>query len=160
MRAALLALIGGLAFAGSAAAAPPFQLALIDGSGWVAPGRLNNHPSVLLFWDSRCPPCLVELTNVAALQRQFPEAVFVAVSLSSRDESRRIFARANLPETVICARAPSNPQGLLASLGNASGVLPFAAMFNTDGKQCASISGALSTNRAAAARLQCLDRSG
>jgi hypothetical protein len=159
VKAVEIALAGLLAFASPAGASPPFQLALDDGSGWAAPGVLDNRPSVLLFWDSRCPPCLVELANVAALQKQFPEAVFVTVSLSPRDEGRRILARMKLPETIVQARAPSNPRGLLATLGNPAGALPFAAAFDPSGQQCAQVSGALSTDQIAVLRHRCRSRS-
>lgn len=160
MRAAAIALVGILAGTSPAGASPAFQLALEDGSGWVAPGDLNGRPSVLLFWDSRCPPCLLELANVAALQKQYPEAVFVVVSLSLRDESRRILARADLPKTVMRVRAPSNPQGLLASLGNSSGALPFAAAFAANGRRCGSVSGTLSPQQITPLRARCLDTPG
>jgi hypothetical protein len=158
VKAAAIALAGVLASASPAGASPSIQMALADGSGWVSPGHLGNRPAVLLFWDSRCPPCIVELANISLLQRQFTEAVFITVSLSSAGESQRILSRLNLPETVVRARAPKNPQGLLASLGNVSGALPFAAAFNAGGRQCSSVGGELSPNRAALLRARCTGR--
>lgn len=158
---ALASILAGVpAGTSPARASPAFQLALEDGSGWVVPGDMSGRPSVLLFWDSRCPPCLLELTNLAALQKQYPEAVFVVVSLSLRDESRRILAQAGLPKTVMRARAPSNPQGLLASLGNTLGALPFAAAFAANGRRCDTVSGTLSSHNLTAMRARCMDNPG
>ena len=158
MRTTIIALAGLLAYAVPAGASPPFQLAAADGSGWVKPGNLNGRPSVLLFWDSRCPPCLLELANVAALQKQFPEAVFVAVSLSPRDESRRVLAQTKLPSTVMQTRAPPDPRGLMGTLGNPTTALPFTAAFDPLGQQCAYVAGPLSTDQVVALRLHCRDQ--
>ncbi len=144
-----------LAGASPAAAAGPFQLARADGDGWVSPGHLDDKPAVLLFWDSRCPGCIVELANVAMLQKQYPEAVFVTVSLSSPPESQRVLSRIKLPEAVTRARAPINPTGLLAALGNSSGALPFTAAFDPAGRLCASFGGRLVPDRMAMFRARC-----
>ena len=119
-----------------AAAAVPFRLALEDGSGWIAPGDLAGRPAVFLFWDTECAPCLQELKHSAELRRAFPQAVLVAVSLSGRDATRRTLAKVKLDADVRRAASPDSPRGLLASLGDPGGSLPFTAIFAGDGAQC------------------------
>jgi len=117
-------------------AATVFQLAREDGRAWVSPGHLQGRPSVFLFWDSECAPCLKELANLSHAKAAFPDAVFVAVSLSSRDETRRALAAVALDPQVIRAMGPDSPAGLLAALGNPGGALPFTAAFTADGRAC------------------------
>jgi len=118
-------------------------LAREDGTGWVSPGKLDRHPAVFLFWDSECAPCLRELTQLSRLRRAFPQAVFVAVSLSGRDATRRVLSRIPLDASVVRAVAPQRPGGLLAGLGNSGGVLPFTAAFTPEGSACLQAPGPL-----------------
>ncbi len=135
MRRLALGLIA-IAAALPGAAAIPFRVALEDGSGWAAPGGFAGHPTVFLFWDSECAPCLNELAHAASLQEAFLEAVFVAVSLSGRDATRRVLAKIKLDARVTRAMGPQSPGGLLAALGNPRGGLPFTAIFSGDGSPC------------------------
>ncbi len=139
----------------SSNAADRFRVASLDGKAWVQPGHFNGKPSVFLFWDTECSPCLKELSDLHTLQAAFPDAVLVAVSLSPRADTRRVLATLNLPHTLIHARAPGTPQGLLASLGNRYGALPFSAAFRANGEQCAHGLGALTAATLSAAAGQC-----
>jgi len=123
----------------------PFRVALEDGSGWVSPGAFDDRPAVFLFWDSECAPCLNELAHSASLQAAFPQAVFVAVSLSGRDATRRVLGKIRLAADVKRAIGPENPGGLLATLGDSSGSLPFTAIFAGNGSPCLHRLGPLTT---------------
>ena len=134
---AILALSGWLAAVSLADAAnPPFRLALADGSQWVAPGNFGARPSVFLFWDTECTPCLQELTHLSTLKRAFPAAVFVIVSLASRDDTRRVLDKIKVDPEVVRAQGPQDPTGLLARLGDPTGGLPFTAVFTGAGLPC------------------------
>lgn len=140
------------------AAEPRFKLASEDGKSWVAPGAFNDRPAVFMFWDTQCAPCLQELRKAAALRTGFPEATLVAVSLSSRADTRRVLATLNLPTDIILARAPDNPQGLLTKLGNRHGALPFSAVFLGNGELCAYGLGTLNESVLSRAAAQCRRR--
>ncbi len=137
------------------AAAVPFRVALEDGSGWAAPGAFAGRPAVFLFWDSECAPCLNELAHSASLHQAFPQAAFVAVSLSGRSATRRVLAKVSLGADVTRAMGPESPGGLLAALGNPNGGLPFTAVFAGDGSQCLHELGPLTTGILARAAQQC-----
>jgi len=142
------------------AAAVPFRVALEDGSGWAAPGEFAGHPAVFLFWDSECAPCLNELARSASLQAAYPQAVFVAVSLSGRDAARRVLGKIHLNADVRRAIGPENPGGLLATLGDSSGTLPFTAIFSGSGSPCLHRLGPLTTEVLAQAVSRCTAGSG
>ena len=149
-------LFGALVIIWSGAiAAPPFRVASEDGTRWLSPGHFGGKPALLLFWDSRCPACIVELSNLSTLQRQLPDTALVSVALSSARESQRAQAQLKLPDAVVTARGPRSTEGLLAQLGNPSGALPFAAAFNATGKQCGAFAGGLTPDRIVMLRDRC-----
>lgn len=151
-----LLILGVLAVTGSVSAAGvPFRLASEDGSRWVSPGSFEGKPSLFLFWDTECAPCLRELADTANLNKAFPGAVFVVVSLSPRDETRRVLAKVSIPSDVVRAQAPVNPRGLLASIGNWTGALPFTAAFDGQGRLCTSGVGTLTPERLHATAATC-----
>lgn len=129
--------LGGLLMLGGGAAAPrvDFRLARADGDGWITPQN-GQGSSVFLFWDSACPGCLLELADLPALQQTVPAMRIVLVSLSPREDTRRVLSQYTIPETTLLARSPLNPRGLLAQLGNTAGALPFAVVFSPDGSVC------------------------
>lgn len=135
-------LAGLLLFAGPADAGS-FQLARADGRGWVSPGN-DGHPSVYLFWDETCPHCLLELENLPTLLSRYKELTFVAVYMGPRQSARRAIGKRALPPTVTSAISPYAPHGLLADLGNAKGVLPFASVFEASGRLCGTHFGEIS----------------
>jgi len=155
-RACIALFLGVLAVAGPASAAgTPFRLANTDGSLWVSPGGFAGRPSLFLFWDTECAPCLRELADMANLKTAFPDAVFVVVSLSPRDDTRRALGEYGVPSDVVRAQAPVNPRGLLASIGNRAGTLPFSAAFDGQGRLCASGTGTLTRERLHAIATMC-----
>lgn len=129
--------LGALIAVGGGAAAPrvDFRLARADGSGWITP-QDGQGSSVFLFWDSACPGCLLELADLQALQQTVPAMRIVLVSLSTREDTRRVLAQYTIPDSTLLARSPMNPRGLLAQLGNGAGALPFAVVFSPDGSVC------------------------
>jgi hypothetical protein len=135
-----------------------FRLSLADGRDWVSPGKFNGRPSVFLFWDTACAPCLAELAALPRLQAAFPEAVFVIVSLSPREDARRMLAKYRPPPEVLRAQGPLDPRGLLATFGNRNGALPFSASFDPDGKLCAAAPGALTPHGLASIASRCSGR--
>lgn len=156
MRAArLLAWLAALAMPLTASAAAPFRLASDDGRRWYAPGELGGKPSVFLFWDVDCAPCLAELKNARTLRAAWPEAVVVIASLSPRDASARALGRYQVPADVRRAMAPADPRGLLARLGNRAGALPFTAAFRADGRRCAARLGPLDAQQMRALAARC-----
>lgn len=152
----VLLLAGIIAVFGFAkASGAPFRLASGDGGQWVSPGGFDGKPSLFLFWDTECAPCLRELADMASLKMAFPGAVFVVVSLSPRDQTRRVLAKVSIPSDVVRAQAPANPRGLLASIGNRTGALPFGAAFDGLGRLCASGVGTLTRERLRAVASAC-----
>jgi thiol-disulfide isomerase/thioredoxin len=125
----------------------------------VAPGDFAGRPAVFLFWDSDCAPCLNELAHSTSLHQAFPQAAFVAVSLSGRDATRRALARIRLGADVTRAMGPDKPGGLLAALGDPEGGLPFTAVFAGEGWPCLHSIGPLTSALLAEAARQCALRS-
>ncbi len=147
-------LAGLLACASPATAAGSFQLARVDGDGWVSPGD-EARLSLFLFWDESCPSCVVEMAGLPALLSQQAELKAVAVYAGPRQAARRAVAKIVLPRTVAPALAPADPRGFMASLGNPRGALPFAALFDAQGRLCAIRSGALTSHTLRQALEQC-----
>jgi thiol-disulfide isomerase/thioredoxin len=145
----------GVGAFGADATRASFRVASLDGKSWIQPTGFAERPTVFLFWDTECAPCLEELRNIGELRNAFPEAVFVAVSLSPRTDTTRVLARYDVPADVVRALAPAEPRGLLSQLGNRAGVLPFSAAFRGSGEQCASAAGALSASFLAHAAALC-----
>jgi thiol-disulfide isomerase/thioredoxin len=61
------------------AQAPAFSFARIGAPGRLALADLRGEPAVLFFWAAWCPSCKQMLPGLAALARERPAVVFVAV---------------------------------------------------------------------------------
>jgi thiol-disulfide isomerase/thioredoxin len=132
-----------------------FRLVSDDGKSWITPRDFSGKPVVFLFWDTECAPCLQELKQLGHLRAVFPQAVFVAVSISSRDDTRRVLAKIALPSDVVRARIPNDSKQFFRRLGNREGAVPFSVIFNRNGTLCHNHSGALAPQALLAAASNC-----
>lgn len=140
----LFALMALALCAGATAAMAAPQLAAMDGARWLTPGDFDGQPATILFWSPDCPPCRIELANLAALQAADPENVIILAAIGRKTDILRVLGDYKIPKTIRTALAPNNPRGLLARLGNKQGALPFTVRFDGKGRTCAFYSGALS----------------
>jgi len=77
-------------------AAPDFSFTTIDGKT----GKLSDYKGQVVFinfWASWCGPCLKEMPDIASLQQQYPNIVFLAINVSDNaDNAKAYIATASL----------------------------------------------------------------
>ena len=116
------------------ASATAFRLAALDGRQWIAPNS-DGRTTVIAYWDSSCPPCLVELASLPQLARANPTIRFIAAGLEPRDVQRRTLARFQVTGIELAIATPATVQ----RLGNQRGILPFTTFHRTNGGVCDSL---------------------
>lgn len=152
----LLGLIG-LLLAGPAGAEPavPVEATVqsLDGRQFARFGDWRGSPTLLMFWDVDCPPCLAELRGLAPLAAALPGWQLRTIALADR---RRSIARLRDLHVASGAHfAAINPAGLLQRLGNRAGALPYAVALDRHGRACAVHAGLLTAEALVAARRRC-----
>jgi thiol-disulfide isomerase/thioredoxin len=140
----LAALAGFLPFSAGQAKDTGLRLASLDGRTWIKPGD-DGRLTVIAFWDSGCPPCLVELQSLPALARANPSIRFIAAGLETRDVQARTLARVGLTANISGIELASATPGNIQRLGNPRGALPFSTAHASDGAICGRLIGALNS---------------
>lgn len=149
----LLALL--LTAAGSVAAEPDFELARLDGSGFVRLSALPPRPTLINFWRADCPPCVRELPLLLAAAEEGSFRL-ITVAVQSRGETRAFWPETpGRPDSHLALLAPANPAGLLRRFGNRSGALPHSVRLDGRGGICAHHTGEVDAIRLAEMRRQC-----
>ena len=101
--------------------------------GELAMSSLRGRPLVLNFWATWCPPCVKEMPEIDRFQRAFASRGWQVLGLAvDRPQPVREFL-ARRPVTYAIAMAGFEGTELSRQLGNASGALPFTALFDRDG---------------------------
>lgn len=103
-----------------------------DGSP-MAMAPLLGRPLVLNFWATWCPPCVREMPALDRFQREFASRGWQVLGLAvDRPGPVREFL-ARSPVSYAIAMAGLAGTDLSRTLGNASGGLPFTAIFDRGG---------------------------
>lgn len=151
---ALIATVmAAMSISGSSVAGLGFpQLQRLDGArADVSP---SSGPMILLFWRSDCAPCLLELSDLAALRASARNARVIPVGLQPAAALRPALARLRLRDDVTL-RAVEDPAGLLVRLGGAPPRLPLAIAFRRTGQVCGHRLGLLGRDQVRAWSLAC-----
>jgi len=141
---AAIALAGGAAFSLRRLALDPHDaeaLEVFHQHTWEdAQGRrfdaraLKGQPMLLNFWATWCPPCVEEMPELGALQRDFASAGLRVVGIGV-DTAARIAVfetRISLGYPLLVAGGAGAELG--RRLGNASGALPFTIVVDRQGR--------------------------
>ncbi len=106
--------------------------------------------TVVLFWRADCGPCLVELSDLAALRRAAAPLHVQPVVLDEAPDSPGPVTE-RLAKTGLSAsdtlRASADPAELLTAYGGAPPRLPLAVAFDGAGKPCGRRTGFLGYDR-------------
>ena len=82
-------------------AAPQTMGTTLDGAAFDL-ASLQGKPVFVNLWATWCPPCRVELPDLAAAAKVHPEVQFVGLTLSSEpDEARKLIADAGITYPVV-----------------------------------------------------------
>ncbi|HEY0297009.1 MAG TPA: TlpA disulfide reductase family protein [Bordetella sp.] len=86
---------------------------------------------VLNFWATWCAPCVKEMPELDALQKQFPQAQFIGIGVDTVDNIRKFLVKVpvSYPLLVMGAGAVDTLRGL----GDTAGGLPFTLILAADG---------------------------
>ena len=131
-------------------------LPLLDGSGFLRLGAdeaKGQRATVINFWDTQCPPCLEELPMLDQLSQAWKGVLWVGVSLSAVDASRR-YLQAH-PVRYVQLKATQDARAMLRRAGNTSGALPYTLLLAPAGTVCATHTGAVTQAWMEAALARC-----
>ena len=141
MRRGLASLLLSVACCASAWAANDDASALLaatfpalDGTP-TAMATLKGKPAVVNFWARWCGPCRREIPDLAALKKEYGDALHVVgIGVEALGESARDFAAAyEMDYTVVFAGAGGGVE-LMKALGNTMAGLPFTVVLDAEGR--------------------------
>lgn len=91
----------------------------------------KGRPIVVNFWATWCAPCVKEMPELDALQKQYPKAQFVGIGIDSAENIRKFTQKVQVSYPLLVA----GPGGIdmMRGLGNGPAALPFTMVFNDDG---------------------------
>ncbi len=150
--AALAILMAAFVASGSPAAASVPSVERLDGGRFDL--SASSAPTILLFWRADCAPCLLELSDLAALRASAGSARVIPVGLQPAAVLRPALARLGLRDGDTL-RAAEDPAKVLVRLGGAPPRLPLSVAFRGTGEMCARRSGLLGHDRVRAWSLTC-----
>jgi thiol-disulfide isomerase/thioredoxin len=108
----------------------------------------RGKPMVINFWATWCAPCVKEMPELDALQKQHPKAQFVGIGIDSATNMQKFAQKVAVSYPLLVA----GPGGidLMRKLGNGPGALPFTVILAEDGSVKRTILGAASPEEVAA----------
>ncbi|HTY50440.1 MAG TPA: TlpA disulfide reductase family protein, partial [Steroidobacteraceae bacterium] len=153
----VLALISG--FHPSRAAAADrleFELATLNGSGFIKLDDFVNRAILINVWGTECPPCVKETPLLNAQSQIYAHVQFLGIATDDRISSLRFAGRFHVRYPQL--QAPRNPTGLLRQLGDSHGALPFTLVLDTKHRMCASRLGEVDAGWISSAMKACAGR--
>jgi thiol-disulfide isomerase/thioredoxin len=96
-----------------------------------AMSRYLGKPLVVNFWATWCPPCVKEMPELDALQKQYPAVQFLGLAVDTQDNVRE-FTR-KVPVSYPLLVVGHGGIDLVRSLGDTSGGIPFTVTFDRQG---------------------------
>ena len=91
-----------------------------------------GQPLLVNFWATWCAPCVHEMPDLDALQREFPGVRFVGLGIDSLDNLRAF--RERIPVGYPLLEARSVGLDLMRELGNTTGGLPYTVLVDRHGQ--------------------------
>lgn len=112
-----------------------FASQLLDKSGQMqAMNQWQGKPLIINFWASWCVPCVQEMPELAALQKELsPKGVaLIGIGIDSPDNIRQFAAERQIDYPLLIGGMSGTE--LSRQLGNKTGGLPFTVLIGSDGK--------------------------
>jgi thiol-disulfide isomerase/thioredoxin len=112
-----------------------FASQLLDKSGQMqAMNQWQGKPLIINFWASWCVPCVQEMPELAALQKELnPKGVvLIGIGIDSPDNIREFAAERQIDYPLLIGGITGTE--LSRQLGNKTGGLPFTVLIGSDGK--------------------------
>lgn len=115
-----------------------FTLASLDGSRFIKASQFKGKQTLLIFFDTACPPCLQKLSYINKNISQFEDKNIVIINLINDLDVKNQIRSFNLDKKIIFLQAPSNPEKFLRRFGNLSGALPYLVLLDKNLRFCTS----------------------
>lgn len=125
----------GLADTGGAAVHTFLAAAWTDAEGRPFDGAsLRGRPMVINFWATWCPPCVEEMPELDALQRELgPKGVqVIGIGIDSAAKIEQFSKKAGFSYPLL--QGGASGAELTRAFGNASAALPFTVVIDRDGR--------------------------
>ncbi len=116
-------------------AATLFSKQLLDKSGQMqAMSQWKGKPLIINFWASWCVPCVKEMPELAALQKELsPKGIeLIGIGIDSPDKIREFASEHQIAYPLLIGGMEGTE--LSRQLGNQTGGLPFTILIGADGK--------------------------
>jgi thiol-disulfide isomerase/thioredoxin len=91
----------------------------------------KGRPMLVNFWATWCAPCIKEMPELDALSRRYPRVQFVGLAIDTSPNVAKFVAK--VPVSYPLLTAGMGSIGLMRSLGNGPGGLPFTVILAADG---------------------------
>lgn len=91
----------------------------------------RGRPLVVNFWATWCAPCVKEMPELDALQKQHPKVQFVGIGIDKAENIAKFVQKVPVSYPLLVMGGAAID--LLRQLGNPAGGLPFTLVFNADG---------------------------
>jgi thiol-disulfide isomerase/thioredoxin len=102
-------------------------------------GEWQGRPMLLNFWASWCAPCVREMPQLDALQKQFPQVQFIGIGIDTADKIRKFLRK--VPVSYPLLVMGTTGIDTLRDLGDSAAGLPFTLILAKDGSVKRSILG-------------------
>ena len=112
-----------------------------------------NHPMVLNFWSSDCPPCVAEMPMLFQESEHYPGVQFLGIAVDEHFKARSFLLAQ--PVRYPQAIAPVQTDGILRRFGDRHGALPFTVVLNSAHQRCLAATGAINATWLAHALQRC-----
>lgn len=91
----------------------------------------QNKPVIINFWATWCAPCIAEMPELVALQKEIGETRIIGIGIDSQANIAQFAEKLHIDYPLYVADA--GMINLLRQLGNDTGGLPFTILAGTDG---------------------------
>jgi thiol-disulfide isomerase/thioredoxin len=91
----------------------------------------KNKPVIINFWATWCAPCIAEMPELVALQKEIGETRIIGIGIDSQSNIAQFAEKLHIDYPLYVADA--GMINLLRQLGNETGGLPFTLLAGSDG---------------------------
>lgn len=115
---------------------------------------LRGNKSLIMFWASNCPPCLMEMRDFARIKSSAGNIPIIVIADAWGANEQRLLANPKSMGALII-NVGSRYNSFLEQFGDPEGAVPYSILMGTDGNACIAHIGQMSANSVQAMLREC-----